>query len=477
MRLRNAWTVLPLFLIACAGCGQAARSAASGKDAITIRLWTQDTWFGITGHELDNVPLDDPRRAQYTRTDWYQKAADDYRKAHPDLGINFEIEALDWSQTSFQKLDIAVAAGHPPDIMVSTSATSLKYARYGMLEPFDDEVSEADKKDFAEFWHLSEVYGKHYFLPFIGGNRYVVCNRLIFKERNVEHLLPKDGDRTWTFAQFVRAAAATTFVREDDIGERKAGQVWGYAMPFQRANPNIDHGPFIWGSGGWFFDPTGSRTIINSPEAVRGVQFMVDLERKYKVMPPGSAGMRSSDVTDLWNAGRLAMMLGGHSTKLAFERSLKQGLIKPGVIEIYPVMFPHAPGKKPATFVVADSPCVFKQRDPRKRRIAIDFVKFMVNTQHEREVSYALSTLPTRRSALDVWGKDPYQRYVLRVTKYGTKDAIQPYSVALRDMINFSFQAAMTKQLSPQQAMDELAARANRFITREEKRRKRAMGQ
>ncbi|MCS6860463.1 MAG: hypothetical protein NZT92_09110, partial [Abditibacteriales bacterium] len=124
-----------------------------------------------------------------------------------------------------------------------------------------------------------------------------------------------------------------------------------------------------------------------------------------------------------------------------------------------------------------DSPCVFKQRDPRKRRVVMDFVKFMVNTQHVREVSYALSTLPTRRSALDVWGTDPYQRYVLRVTKYGTKDAIQPYSVALRDMINFAFQAAMTRQLSPQQALDELTARANRFIAREEKRRRRVMGQ
>jgi multiple sugar transport system substrate-binding protein len=467
-----------LSFIACAGCGQAARSASSAAAdvPIAITLWTQDTWFGVTGHELDDVPLDDSRRAQYTRIDWYKKTAEEFKRAHPELNVEFEMEALDWSQTSFQKLDIAVAAGHPPDIMVSTSATTLKYARYGMLEPFDDEISEADKKDFAEFWNLSEVYGKHYFLPFIGGNRYIACNRLIFKERNAEHLLPKQSDRTWTFEEFVRAAQATTFVREQDIGERKAGQVWGYAMPFQRANPTIDHGPFLWGCNGWYFDPTGSRMIVNSPEAARGLQFMVDLEHTYKVMPPGSAGMRASDVADLWNAGKLAMQLGAHSTKISFERSLKQGLIQPGVIEIYPVMFPHQPGNKPAVFVVADSPCVFKQPDPRKRRIAIEFVKFMTNAQHEREVSHALSTLPTRRSALDVWGKDAYQQYVLRVTKYGTKDAIQPYSVALRDMINFSFQAAMTRQLTPQQALNELAARANRFIQREEKRRKRAMG-
>jgi multiple sugar transport system substrate-binding protein len=315
------------------------------------------------------------------------------------------------------------------------------------------------------------VDGRYYFAPFIGGNRYILCNLKIFKERNAMQLLPKTGDRRWTFDQFIRAAKATTFVRK--TGE----QVWGYAMPFHGSSPMLEQGPFFWGYGGYFFDPTGSRVVLNSPGGVRGLQFMVDMEHKYKIIPPGSEGLRANDVSDLWNAGRVAMRQGAHSSKLGTERAIQQGLIRPGTVEIYPVMYPNAPGHEPAVFVVADSPCVFKQTDPRKKKLVIEFVKFMTDTRHEREVAFALSTLPTRRSASNVWENDPFQNYVLRVTRYGLKDAIQAYGMPLRDMTNYAMQAALSRQRTPEEALDEFAERGNRFIAREENRRRRAVAQ
>jgi ABC-type glycerol-3-phosphate transport system substrate-binding protein len=234
---------------------------------------------------------------------------------------------------------------------------------------------------------------------------------------------------------------------------------------------NIDQGPFFWGYGARFFDPTGSRVVVNTPDGEKALQLIVDLEHKYHVLPPGSAGMRSSDIDDLWNQGRLAMRTGAHSTKLSYERAVKNKIIEPGAVEIYPVMFPNAPGHRPHVFVVADSPCVFRQSDPLKKRVVIMFAKFLTNPTHIREVARALSTLPTRRSALDVWEKDPYQQYVLRVTPYGTKDAIQPYGVILAEMFNATMQGAMSLEVSPKQALDEFAARANRFIQRQEGRR------
>ena len=67
------------------------------------------------------------------------------------------------------------------------------------------------------------------------------------------------------------------------------------------------------------------------------------------------------------------------------------------------MMYPSLPGVKPHVFVVADAPCVFKQSNSRKRELIIEFAKFMTNTHHEREAAYALTTLPTRFSAIDVW--------------------------------------------------------------------------
>jgi multiple sugar transport system substrate-binding protein len=455
-----------LLILLVSGCGSDENSSS---DAVTITLWTQDHWVGVTGHELDGVPLDDPRRAQYTRVDWYNKAVEEFQALHPEKKINVNIEILDWTN-GFQKIDIAVASGLPPDILISTSGIALKYARFGLLEPFDEHLSPEDIEDFGPFYGFGEYGGKHYFLPFIGGNQYLMANLQIFRERGVEHLLPTEGDRLWTFDAFLEAARATTFDRDQD-GET---DVYGFAMPFQRNSPQQDQLPFFWGHGAWQFDTNGDQLIINSKAGVDALQFMVDLEHVHGVLPPGSAGMRNNDVSDLWNSGRLAMRRGYHGTKIAHERALNTGVIEPDVIELYPMMYPNIPGVRPHTFVVADSPCVFRQTDKVKRKLVIELTKFLTDTQHEREAAYALSTLPTRNSAIDVWSDDPFQQYVLRMAKYGTKDAIQGYGIPLVNMTLSAFQAAMARQISAQDAMDNLTHRGNRFIQRDIKRRMRS---
>jgi multiple sugar transport system substrate-binding protein len=457
--------LLATALLACGG----ADPRASDPNAVTITLWTQDHWVGVTGHELDGVPLDDPRRARYTRKDWFVKVAQEFQALHPDKTIQVDIEILDWI-TGYQKIDIAVASGLPPDILISTSGIALKYARFGLLEAFDDYLSPEDIADFGPFYAFSEYEGRHYFLPFIGGSQYLLANRKIFQERGVEHLLPSEGDRLWTYDQFLEAAKATTFDRD---GDGKI-DVWGFALPFQRTSPQQEHLPFFWGHGAWQFNEAGDTLVINTGAGVRALQFLTDLEHRHRVIPPGSAGLRNNDVSDLWNAGRLAMRRGFHGTKIAHERALETGIIKPDVIELYPVMYPSLPGVKPHIFVVADSPCIFRQTDPVKRRLVVEFARFLTNTQHEREAAYALSTLPTRYSAIDVWSDDPFQQYVLRMAKYGTKDAIQGYGIPLVNMTLNAFQAAMAGQVDPRTALDDLARRGNRFIHRDIERRARA---
>ncbi len=455
-----------LVLVVLCACGV---DAPLDEDEIGITLWTQDYWIGVTGHELDGVPLDDPRRAQYTRKDWYNKVADDFKALYPEKKIRIDIETLDWTN-GFQKIDIAVASDRPPDILISTSGIALKYARFGLLESFDEHLTEEDIVDFGPFYGFSEYEGKHYFLPFIGGNRYMMANLEIFRERNAMHLLPAEGDRLWTFEQFLEAARATTFDRDGD-GDV---DVYGFAMPFQRNSPQQDQMPFFWGHGARQFNDSGDSLVINSETGVKALQFLVDLEHVHRVVPQGSVGLRNNDVSDLWNSGKLAMRQAYHGTRLAHERALETGVIEEGVIELYPMMYPSLPGISPGAFVVADSPCVFRQEDGEKRELVIALAKFLTNTRHEREAAYALSTLPTRHSAIDVWSDDPFQQYVLRVARYGTKDAIQGYGIPLVNMTLSAFQAAMSRQSTPRKALDDLVMRGNRFIRRDIERRLRA---
>ena len=460
--------LVPFGLAAILGCGD-----TGGSDDATVRisLWTQAAWLGVTGHELDGLALDDPRRANHAYSDWYVKTGRDFNDLHPEYDIQFDIEILDW-QSGYQKLDIAVASGLPPDIMISTSGIPLKYAPFGLLESFDDFIGQEDIDDFGPFYKFSEYKGRHYFLPFIGGSCYLIANRNIFRERGVEHLLPVGGDRLWTFDQFLDAARATTFDRDGD-GDI---DVYGFAMPIQRNAPEQQQMPFFWGHGAFMFNPEGDSVTVNTEAGVEALQFMVDMEHRHRVVPPGSTGLRGTDVADMWNLGQVAMKMGHNGSMIAHQLALQSGAIEPGVIDLYPMMYPSKPGVTPHIFVVADSPCVFVQSDSLKRRLVMEFVHFMTDTERERQVAYALSTLPTRQSALDVWSDDPFHQYVLQLSKYGIKDAIQGFNIPLRNMIRSAIQAAVSRQLTPSQALEDLTRRGNRYIVRDIARRQRARG-
>lgn len=464
--------LLVMLLVMCMVFPLVLTDLALAKSSMTISWWTQDWWVGVTGQETLGMSLDDPRRGEYTGHDWPDKIVKEFQQLHPEIDLNIEVELLDWD-TGYRKLDIAVAAGHPPDIMVSTTATTLKFAMYKMLEPLDPYLTEEDIEDFSPYLKLGEMEGKHYLLPWVCGNYNILVNKKIFEETGTVNLLPggaNNPDRLWTYEEFVIAAQKNTFTRSN--GEK----VYGFGTYFTAAAPEHNTLPFLWGYGARVFDETGKKVILNSEEGVKGLQFLVDLEHKYKVMPPGSVGLRSQDIQDLWHAGRLGMIMGHTGSEFVLAQGLNDGTIKPGVIEIYPLMFPSdLPKHKPGIFVVADSPCVFKQADKEKREIVVELVKYMTDTVNQRDAVTAWAQLPGRKSTLEwakknLWQGNTYKDYMSRIQKYGLKDAVQKQMVAVRDLLVSMFQAAQTQQMSPKEALDDFTKRANEHIEKEEER-------
>ncbi len=446
---------------------------ALAKRSMSIKWWTQDWWIGVTGQEMAGMLIDDPRRAQYSGYDWSNKLIEEFKQLHPEINLTIDVQLLDWS-TGYQKLDIAVIAGDPPDIMVSTTATTLKFAGFKMLEPLDPYLTEEDIEDFSPYLKLGKVEGKYYLLPRQCGNRNILANKKIFEETGTLNLLPggvNNPDRLWTYEEFVIAAQKNTFTRSN--GEK----VYGFGTYFSGTlAPEHNELPFLWGAGARVFDEAGEKVILNSEEGIKGLQFLVDLEHKYKVSPPGSAGLRYQDIDDMWYMGKLAMIMGHTSSEFVLAKGLAEGTLKPGVVELYPLIFPSdLPKYEPGIFVVTDSPCVFKQTDKEKRDIVVELAKYMTNSVNQRDHVTALGSLPGRKSTLEwakenLWQGNTYKEYMVEIQKYGLKDALQPQMVAIRDLLKSLFQAAQTQQLSPKEALDDFAKRANEHLEKERRR-------
>jgi len=64
------------------------------------------------------------------------------------------------------------------------------------------------------------------------------------------------------------------------------------------------------GFGGSFLTPDWKRSALNTPQAKEAFNYVVDLARKYKVMPPGVDTVDCNDARRLLAHRKVAMIFG-----------------------------------------------------------------------------------------------------------------------------------------------------------------------
>jgi multiple sugar transport system substrate-binding protein len=461
------WIILIVIVVAIVGfsiTGKKSDQAQTGKPQYVIKFWTFPLWSGITGTERDEYiekytkehghapkPTEGP---QYKLSDWPEHVAQEFMKEHPEVKI--EVEMLNWGEGT-KKIDIAVAAGQAPDIIYHSRNVMGRWMRRDLLEPVEEFMTEEDKKDFYP-WALeaASMNGKVLFWPWLGTANTYIVNKTIFKERGIENLLPKDPERLWTYEELLQAAKAATYKSAD------GKQVYGMAIQFSDSTNYYRH-PFIWGLGQDIFDKTGTKTNIASPKAIQGLKILRDFALKEKVMPPGIAGMQSQTIWELINSGLVAIFEGSNDTARSLMLAEKEGRIKPGTIELYPVAAPYAPPNQPGNFCTVGGFGVFKQKDAQKRKLAMEFARFLTNKTNGRAVK-ASHYFPTRQSIGNLYTDEPYMTFLGRTLKYNRLDMFSPYESDTQTIFQAMYQAIISGETPPKKAAQYAKKQFDEFI-------------
>lgn len=413
---------------------------------VTIRLMTGTWWNGITGQE-------DPSQA--TQEDWWKFIFDEWKKAEPEYeSATLALEMVSWNELE-QKVNVAVAAQDWPDIYVTEAVIAIKYAQQGLLEPIDDALTVEDREDFEPAALAASMYeGKIYGWPWNGYGTCLVANKKLFEKMGATDLLP-DENGFWTFDHFLEACKATT---QDNV--------FGFSMGFKDMSGDYQRYSMIWGRGATIFSPDGKRYTFDAPEAVEGLQFLVDMEHKYQVMTPGSAGLAWADVTQEFHSARAGVIAGAQWYNDARVRTLvEQGDIDPEQVEIIPAMFPHLDGMDPPrTYAGIDAWIVFKQTDAFKRQAVMDLCSFVCSAENQHW-NIAGSYLPVRKSAADMYTDDAFMRWLSRYTlAYAHPDGNHPYFKDTRAYLVPALQEAMSLQRTPQEALSAPARDINAML-------------
>lgn len=231
---------------------------------------------------------------------FFKEAAAAFKKK---TGADIKVEYQQWA-TAQKKFTTAIEGGakQVPDVAEVGTTWVPQFADAGALVDVTGEVKKAGLSDdlVEGLKDAGTLDGKQYGMPWYAGVRSVLYRKDIFEKHGLK------APTTWKELQ---AAAVTLKEKEPDM------------VPFPVAGgAEMFAAAFIWGAGGELATEQGGKwkSTVNSPEAVKGIEYYTDLAKKHKVSPAKVNTWTEKEVGDAWKKGDVAMSISGNWTPKAF---------------------------------------------------------------------------------------------------------------------------------------------------------------
>ncbi|MFE5323682.1 ABC transporter substrate-binding protein [Paenibacillus sp. NPDC056579] len=442
MRKRLAMTmsvVLALgFAAGCSGGKEQAGGADKATDANGAPK-VELTWWVVQDEDAYGT--------------FYDEMIDKFQKQNPNVKIKREIIPSDKIN---EKLSIAANTAQLPDLQQGSIFWPLSYAYKNLMVPLDDII---DKDDFdPAILKNVTVNDKLYIYPNNTVAIGLVVNKDLFKAKGALDLLPKNM-QPWTTEQFLKAAKAVS---------DPAGGTYGYAMYAADTGGDQSHHALLWGFGGKSFSDDNKKAVLNSPEGIEGMKFLVSLSDE-KVVPPGAAGLKATEViNNMFPQGKIGMTMGNIGHIGAFEKSFKDGTNKPFEMDIVP--YPTKDGKSTNSVLFGYGTWVWNTNKKTNMEWAKKFTQFINTKENMARLAEIPSVLPTRKSLASKYAEDSIQGKTIKLFKStGNVGLGVPGYSETRAAFYPELQAALTKTKTPEQALNDWTKKANEIIERNSK--------
>jgi len=213
----------------------------------------------------------------------------DFNASHPGIRVD-PVFAGNYVE-AMAKAMTAVMGGTPPDVAVLDTPELFSLLDRDAIIPLNDLIAASGGQKWLDDFYPAllmnaRANGHIYSIPWQRSTPIFYYNKDLFRKAGLD---PNRPPRNWT--ELVQYAQKLT-VRD------ASGKVtqWGVQIPVVDTSPWIFQG-FIMQAGGNFFSTDGKSVNFNSPEAVRALQFILDLQNKHKVHPTGPSSEAFWDQT------------------------------------------------------------------------------------------------------------------------------------------------------------------------------------
>ena len=257
--------------------GSPAEGAAGDGDGVTIRWRTR--------------PSDAAEQAVY------QELANSATEALSDQGITVQYDPSPNDGTYFTKLKTELASGNAPDIFWIGAVELADFVNTGKIldiKPLIDADPDFNLEDFNQLT-IEQLTrdGKIYGLPRDISTMVVYYNADLFEQAGLPTPKELAEQGNWNWDTFLESAQQLTDASNQQYGVGFGnwwGPGWGY---------------FVNAAGGSPFNEDRTACALDTPEAIRGAQFVRQLYDE-QLLPASDA-----ESENLFNAGKIGMYLNG----------------------------------------------------------------------------------------------------------------------------------------------------------------------
>ena len=379
------------------------------------------------------------------------KMAADFQKDNPNIKVNPVYSGT--YQETLVKLITAHKSGNAPVLSCVLSTDMFTLIDDDVIVPYDNFIKSDDDKKwlqsfFPAFMQNSQTGGKTWGAPFQRSTVVLYWNKDLFKEAGLD---PDKAPANW--------AEQVAFAQKLTKTDGGTTTQWGIQVPSTGFPYWLFQG-FSTQAGAILMNQDGNRTAFDKPEVVEALTYWVDLSRKHKVHPTGIVEWGTTP-RDFFER-KIAMMwtTTGNLTNVRNNAKFPFGV----------AMLPA--GKRRGSPTGGGNFHISKSAPQAQQEAAYKFVRWV--TEPERAAQWCVDTgyVAVRKDAFET---PVLKKYVEEfppavVARDQLEFAVAEFSThenqRVTKALNDGLQAALTGTKSPEQAMKDSQAEAERILAR-----------
>jgi multiple sugar transport system substrate-binding protein len=289
--------------------------------------------------------------------------------------------------------------------------------------------------------------GGLYALPYVGNSQLFFYRKDLFEKHGLKE------PATW---DDVLTAAKTIHEKESEGGG--GSRTYGYVMRAAQGNAAVaDFMPIFWAFGGEMFDSSG-RPMVNSPEGIAALKFMLELG---KYSPPGYPSFNADEVNAHLLQGTAAMSINWPAWISPFSDPAKSKVIGKMAFTTLPA------AKKPGQAEIGNW-LIAIPRDARDPEAAMDFLLW-ATTAKEMKRSALGGNPPTRKSLFsdpELVAKFPSYPAQLRSLETSRPRPRTPQWNEIENAFGIFLSKANSGELSAEDAMNQANVEIEKILQR-----------